>query len=477
MTSKEWVIPPRPKPGRKPATDTPPTKRKAQNRAAQRAFRERRAARVGELEEQLDQQRDVFASEAAELQSKIRHLELELQSFRSRCVLLESMLEYEHQSRIRTGASSEPMASRNSGSSSGKHSSPSVVPRNSVQPRPGEHQPPDQMASPRPQSFLSPQNTPEIPGTETILPPGCADCDFGPKCQCLNDVGNAFNTIQEPKRSISPSDVSGGGKRHRPVEPRTADTVEPTFARLMATSCSTAQPQAPPSTDPDGDSPLDPSILKGSCGFCKEGTYCICAEDAQASMQTSHEDAILPPVAGQIPLPLPPMTMTASPPTPMEMTAEGAVKLPSRKAAQPSRKATQDGQPSGPGTCAQCRADPKSGLFCRLMAANCNTVNGQASERRVDDGHGPTSSAGKHNLPSLTSLGLSCADAYQTLSSHRYFSRAADDMDWWLPKLRTTTSRRAVSQAGRMPMEVEAASIMSVLRDFDVRFGEERPSY
>ncbi|KAK9446858.1 uncharacterized protein V1518DRAFT_422819 [Limtongia smithiae] len=51
--SKEWVLPPRPKPGRKPSTETPPTKRKAQNRAAQRAFRERRAARVVELEDRL----------------------------------------------------------------------------------------------------------------------------------------------------------------------------------------------------------------------------------------------------------------------------------------------------------------------------------------------------------------------------------------------------------------------------------------
>src|ERR1700712_4545621 len=52
VTTKEWVIPPRPKPGRKPATDTPPTKRKAQNRQAQRAFRERKTALVGELQEQ-----------------------------------------------------------------------------------------------------------------------------------------------------------------------------------------------------------------------------------------------------------------------------------------------------------------------------------------------------------------------------------------------------------------------------------------
>lgn len=52
-TSKKWIVPPRPKPGRKPSVDTPPSKRKAQNRAAQRAFRERRAARVHELEDEL----------------------------------------------------------------------------------------------------------------------------------------------------------------------------------------------------------------------------------------------------------------------------------------------------------------------------------------------------------------------------------------------------------------------------------------
>ena len=43
-TSKKWVLPPRPKPGRKPSQDPPAVKRKAQNRAAQKAYRERRAA-------------------------------------------------------------------------------------------------------------------------------------------------------------------------------------------------------------------------------------------------------------------------------------------------------------------------------------------------------------------------------------------------------------------------------------------------
>lgn len=53
LTSKTWVLPPRTKPGRKPSLDTPTTKRKAQNRAAQRAFRERKASKIHELEESL----------------------------------------------------------------------------------------------------------------------------------------------------------------------------------------------------------------------------------------------------------------------------------------------------------------------------------------------------------------------------------------------------------------------------------------
>ena len=112
MTSKEWVIPPRPKPGRKPATDTPPTQRQAQNRAAQRAFRERRAARVGELEEQLDQQREAQEKHESELKDKIHELELDVQSFRSRCMLLENMLERERQDRIRVETEAETLKRR-----------------------------------------------------------------------------------------------------------------------------------------------------------------------------------------------------------------------------------------------------------------------------------------------------------------------------------------------------------------------------
>ena len=104
---KEWVIPPRPKPGRKPATDTPPTKRKAQNRAAQRAFRERRAARVGELEEQLKETEEerlkreaMMKAELDEAKAHITKIEKDLrrasddsQLFHSRAIRAEDMVE------------------------------------------------------------------------------------------------------------------------------------------------------------------------------------------------------------------------------------------------------------------------------------------------------------------------------------------------------------------------------------------------
>ena len=67
--SKEWVLPPRMKPGRK-ATNRPSSKRQEQNRQAQQTFRDRRAARIAELEEENDGLR----AEIGELSSSVRQL-------------------------------------------------------------------------------------------------------------------------------------------------------------------------------------------------------------------------------------------------------------------------------------------------------------------------------------------------------------------------------------------------------------------
>ncbi|KAF5000224.1 hypothetical protein FDECE_11263 [Fusarium decemcellulare] len=509
MTSKEWVIPPRPKPGRKPATDTPPTKRKAQNRAAQRAFRERRAARVGELEEQLDQQREVYEKQETDLKDKIHELELDVQSFRSRCMLLENMLDRERQDRIRVETEAETLKRRldegvfssgyQSRSMSTSHPFEGLQSPTSQQPR---HSLPDgrpdrqsghsfsisQIISPPETLDINSSNDAETAITcgncspngrcacaEEVMKTavnGCGKCGQTSSCQCLEEASEALSRSQDLKRPASPSGDVSGEKRQRPSHGH--EEAETDFTAMFSRKTATNVPQdsyTAPSQVPS----LDSMSFRDGCGFCKDGTYCVCADTSLATPAMTPNDT-LPPISHQVQTP-PPSETDAVPPTlAMEMTADGAVKLPRRTQTQPSER--RGCGSTGPGTCAQCQADPKSGLFCRLMAANFNRKDG--SSGGCCGGKGPNGGCCKSqpkpekiNLPSLPSLGLSCAEAYQTLSSHRNFSKAADDISSWLPKLKATPRAgvRPAPPGAMMPIEVEAASIMSVLKDFDVRFG------
>ncbi|KAL6879191.1 basic leucine zipper transcription factor domain-containing protein [Trichoderma novae-zelandiae] len=528
MTSKEWVIPPRPKPGRKPATDTPPTKRKAQNRAAQRAFRERRAARVGELEELLDEHKKVQDSREKEMADRIHSLELDVQSFKSRCLLLESMLERERQERIRVEMQAETLSRRYEQANFRSESLGSLPPPYGRQ----QQHHPQQRHSLSDSRLAQQQNTtrhfsisqivtpPEIVDTqsphdhdlsethltcgscspngrcacaEEVLASvgnGCGKCGFGTSCQCLDDSAKMTSQGPELKRPLSPSGGASQEKRQRPMA---AASTETDFTSLFSRTTQQPPPLPQPSSIISQLPSADSLSFRDNCGFCKDGTYCVCADAAMATPAMTPGDAS-PPVTRQTrtPPPLESDVVTPLPPMAMEMTADGAVKLPRRRPArsqpqpqpQPQADTAARGScgPNGPGTCAQCQADPKSGLFCRLMVASFNREQGGASaDAGCCGGKGPGGgcckskpSPEKITLPSLPSLGLSCADAYQTLSSHSNFEQAADEIGSWLPKLKAhPTSDQRAMQAGRIPIEVEAASIMSVLKEFDVRFGRE----
>ncbi|KAK0568419.1 hypothetical protein OC861_001976 [Tilletia horrida] len=104
QASKEWVLPARAKPGRKPIQkgdeDEGETKRKAQNRASQRAFRERKQAHVSELEAKLEAyergavQQTVDIQRAAQrVQTENDALKAEAQQLRARNAELEKQLE------------------------------------------------------------------------------------------------------------------------------------------------------------------------------------------------------------------------------------------------------------------------------------------------------------------------------------------------------------------------------------------------
>ncbi|KAL8304953.1 hypothetical protein RB597_004076 [Gaeumannomyces tritici] len=78
------------KPGRKPLTSEPTSKRKAQNRAAQRAFRERKEKHVKDLElkvEELEALSKTTSTENTNLRAEVDRLNLELQQYKKRLSL------------------------------------------------------------------------------------------------------------------------------------------------------------------------------------------------------------------------------------------------------------------------------------------------------------------------------------------------------------------------------------------------------
>ncbi|KAL0951050.1 hypothetical protein HGRIS_007790 [Hohenbuehelia grisea] len=109
--SKEWVIQPKPKPGRKPKKDSVPVPkddddaegkgRRVQNRAAQRAFRERKQSQLAELQarvlsyEQGEIERNVALQNIAKrLKEENEKLRAENQLLKEKLAILENESEY-----------------------------------------------------------------------------------------------------------------------------------------------------------------------------------------------------------------------------------------------------------------------------------------------------------------------------------------------------------------------------------------------
>lgn len=81
----QYAIPPRPKPGRKPATDEPANKRKAQNRQSQRNFRLRKQQKTEELEARI-------AADEKRHCEQLREKEIEIQKLNESNARLQEIL-------------------------------------------------------------------------------------------------------------------------------------------------------------------------------------------------------------------------------------------------------------------------------------------------------------------------------------------------------------------------------------------------
>lgn len=446
LTTREWIIPPRPKPGRKPATDTPPTKRKAQNRAAQRAFRERRAAKVGELEEHIRKIEDEDEREQTELRAHIERLEAEIEHYREellawhqRCHALEKSLERERQG---SQALMQELTSLRDGRAEGTDAV-ALPPRRSDRKRASVQQ--EQHPEPV-QTVLTTQD----------ISMGCGACTSTTRCECIEQAFNISNYSYSdesiPKRPLSPQ-TSTESKRHRQsdhVSRTEPESLEVDFTTRFSTKPNSSTAAVLPSNQPIAASATTSADL---CGFCQDGTPCICAETTADNVQTNH-------LAHAV-------SQFTPPPSDGDVVPKPAA----------SHLTSWNTNPcaNGPGTCDQCRADPRSTLFCKSLAATrtsapvatstnsniqpCTNASNPGGCCRTQP-H-PNRSAG----PTLT-----CADAYTTLSRHPHYSEASDYLTSWMPNLQTRPT--VLGEEGRPAMEVDAANVMSVLKFFDRRFGD-----
>ena len=483
---------------------------------------------MGELEEHLEEQQEEHNRIVREFQDRITHLEAETQTLQSRCQWLEALLEKERLARdesSRNGsimsAKLPPQPDQLRMSQLGQHipntlgdvdTAGSVLlaePRPMAQPFSISQiiSPPDPAGTPLDLTCGGCEAGGRCACAEEVLrnadiPIGCGGCTLGSRCECLEEsirASTAAGDLKRPHPSGSPSPVAPEEKRQR------------SDAGLALETDFTAMFTAPTTKEKPLGASLQPQLqFRESCGFCKDGTYCVCAD----SMVTSTVVSVHLPAPAPIDQPVAQQTRTPPPsendvvPIPMEVTATGAIKLPGLRSLQHSRSArpprpasppTAVGGcgPNGPGTCGQWLTDPKSGLFCRSLAANFDRNSRQQDEPAGgccgNGGPGGCCKAGKPGAAAVAGggaasstsstsgsglgLSLSCADAYKTLASHRHFDEAADDIGSWLPKLRAVPipphrhGGRGHVSAGRAPIEVEAASIMSVLKGFDVRFG------
>lgn len=560
LTTKEWVVPPRPKPGRKPATDAPPTKRKAQNRAAQRAFRERRAARVGELEEEIkkmemedEEEQNALRARIDKLQEEVEECRTSLNIWIQRCRGLEAELAVESAAKeeaLRT-SSKEALAPSTSSSTSPK----------------------DQC-----------QNGALQEGGEAI---GCGNCSSISDCQCIQEV------INMQSGGLGP-DVAGASSTKRPHSPgynhSVSKRMKPEPLNELETDFTMAYlNQQSKNTGKDGSSPSPSSAVTDRCGFCTDGTPCICAEmqAAEADHATitnsvptgggideptrySQEQGLEPEHPPSRSSLLPGISQLSHITPPPSDTDVSLLTTSSQKPYSSSKSPCIN----GPGTCLQCRSDPNSTLFCKSLAKSREQQQQQQQQRGCCSGNARignsccrstssqpqpetskisltakrTSSVGKRTDSDADGLGpdkigdvdavpqeenlqqhpiitLTCADAYTTLSRHPGYQKAAGEMARWLPRLNPTTTGskppdttplgsirhdgnqnnndcrsgagrerarardeaqdqarlRGVSEGNvagvgvtvsqcRPAMEIDAANVMAVLRDFDRRF-------
>tara|TARA_R110002003_G_scaffold534_19_gene20330 strand:- start:4106 stop:5653 length:1548 start_codon:yes stop_codon:yes gene_type:complete len=256
--SRNYGVPSRPKPGRKPATDEPQTKRKAQNRESQRAFRARKAAKVQELATQVESGKQQHQEEVNALLMRIDNLEQRLKQTE----------EAYHATSKRCDYWKEQFESlRDNGATTGS----AMI------------EPPSAQLGNYPAMMMTPDASNESPGPTDYRTPDastaflCGRCRPD-HCECIEETLAAHGAQDPPFMEAVALPRRRGVTPMQGVEMQVAKVEDPSELEIDFTS---AFVKPPPTID---------FMIEGehqTCGFCTRPDNCFCRDE---SIRTSVDD-------------------------------------------------------------------------------------------------------------------------------------------------------------------------------------------
>jgi len=386
MTSS-IAVPARPKPGRKAATDEPQSKRKYQNREAQRAFRDRKQQHT----EALEKQNQEFQAEIDALKNERFSLRAELDRFRNSLQLLQDQSALSQRREIEALEKWKSTLDQLTAFQkryqdvevkAGQLESEVQLQRtNARAPNPIYHAPPNQpvitVSHTTDQNLVGPSNAllqgqmplrptstaSRVPQKRQFTTDGCGDCEENGPCPCVDSYVEdaaqpasrdlASETSRHPSNAsmsidalLAPSiqrSSSYGDVPELINDQSSPEELETDFTRMVHPLHTTS-----------AEVKLDP------CGFCAGGDVdCLCAHSTASNTSIPLMSANNPPMG-------PPQTNIK------------------------------------PGTCMQCQQNPEQKAYCESLALERQTNREQAEGQ-------PDSKRSRLDRPTVA---VPCASAF-----------------------------------------------------------------
>lgn len=322
---RDYSLAPKPKPGRKPATDVPADKRKASNREAQRKFRERRRKKLEEALEALDRERTDRIRREAEYAQQLEA--------RDQIARYGYLPEHGYHRSLTGQQIIAPLVQPNKSG----YKPPRIMPQRDVQDHLQGYRIPPPLEMP-----VRPTNS----GDYGILTPASSKSSNASAISPGTILPLPKRESSTPEPYFRPSSQNGRsrGSMHGTHSPsrlrRTESSTVTTYSQSSSSHSSTNAMEVDFTNLGRGLSPpASPAMVNDDpCGFCVDGSYCPCKEDA-LNAQRAAAAAAAP----------------KSRPRPMAM--------------EPITSAT------GPGSCDACLNDPERRKMCIDIASRSSHID------------------------------------------------------------------------------------------------------